>query len=533
MLRFLAVLVALLVAACAQPSGQQSAGGGGDASTPNNRIASNAPRHALVIGNGAYTSVAPLPNPANDARSVASALAAAGYQLHGGGALTDLTAAEMRAAIASFGRTAAETGGIAFVYYAGHGVQLGGVNYLIPTDADIASTDDIRSQAVSAQLLLNTLAEEQVELKVIVLDACRDLPFAEDQDNRSVAVAQNATGGSTLRSLTPGLSQLQAPPGALVAFSTGPGAVAQDGPIGGNSPYAAAMVEAMSRPGLRFEDLFIAVRNIVRAKTQGAQTPWETSSLTRIASFQGEAGELGSGGTVGLSRLTSEWDGRYEGLVRCDRVGGSTGYEQAYWIDVIGGQAEFGYDLGNNRWSRNTLTVTEGGGLSVGGSYGSSLQTTRTGTNDDARTQYEGRMRRGTTTAPGRRGERRCSLSLRYVSSLDAPRPTRAAGLPDEAVRIPGAQLAGAVSEMTFVHASGLDRIYYAANNRGRWRTFNGGSGEDFSWSIDGDLLCDDALQRCKAIYAAGSQYYFVTTDNLLVGRYSRREGEQLIFFAN
>ncbi|MEO1120512.1 MAG: caspase family protein [Pseudomonadota bacterium] len=528
-MRRLAILAVLfLLSACSQQGANNS-----DAQTPNARIATQAPRLALLIGNGEYQNVWALPNPANDARAVASALSAAGYVVFSGGALTDLTADEMRTSISTFGRAAAERGGIAFVYYAGHGVQLNGVNYLIPTDAEIASTDDIQTNAVSAQDFLSALSDDQIEVKVIVLDACRDLPFeAADEVSGVAATGAAVDGGPALRSLTPGLSQLLAPPGALVAFSTGPGAVAKDGPIGGNSPYAEAMVEAMRRPGLRFEDLFIAVRNIVRAKTQGEQTPWETSSLTRVATFQGEAGQLGGGGVTGLSALTSDWDGRYEGFLNCERSEGSPGYEEGYWIDIIGGRGEFGLDLGADRWSRNELTIVQGGGVSVYGTYKSSVRRSALDAYGEKKSQFQGSMRRGTTTMSGRQGDRRCKLSLRYISSLDAPRPTRAAGLPADAVQLSGEELRPLFLNKTYAHANGLDLIYFEDDNTGIWRTFNGGAGEKFAWSIDGDVICNSAVETCAKLYRSADKYYFVTPDNVLIGRYSLKDGKQLIFFA-
>lgn len=132
----------------------------------------------------------------------------------------------------------------------------------------------------------------------------------------------------------------------------------------------------------------------------------------------------------------------------------------------------------------------------------------------------------------GRRGDRRCKLSLRYISSLDAPRPTRAAGLPADAVQLSGEELRPLFLNKTYAHANGLDLIYFEDDNTGIWRTFNGGAGEKFAWSIDGDVICNSAVETCAKLYRSADKYYFVTPDNVLIGRYSLKDGKQLIFFA-
>src|SRR5262249_41234217 len=150
----------------------------------------------------------------------------------------------------------------AFIFYAGHGVQVKGENYLIPVDEQIRSEADVDIDAVSLSSIMSMLENTETRLAIVVLDACRDNPFGY------------ARGG--LR----GLARIDAPAGSLSAFSTAPGKAAQDGPFGGNSPYTTALAEAMAAPGLKIEEVFKKVRVAVREKTKGEQTPWESTSLT-------------------------------------------------------------------------------------------------------------------------------------------------------------------------------------------------------------------------------------------------------------
>lgn len=211
---------------------------------------------ALVIGNAAYPA-APLRNPVNDARAVAARLEALGYDvaLH-----TDVTQRDFTRAVSRFGQRLAP-GSVALFYYAGHGMQVRGRNFLVPVDADIQSEASARSEAVDLDLVLEQLGPSR--LAMVILDACRNNPF----EGRF-----RSSGGS-------GLAQVDAPKGTLLAYATAPGKVASDGE-GSHGLYTAELLKAMDLPGAKVEEVFKAVRvNVIKA-TAGAQVPWESSSLT-------------------------------------------------------------------------------------------------------------------------------------------------------------------------------------------------------------------------------------------------------------
>ena len=211
---------------------------------------------ALVIGNAAYPA-APLRNPVNDARAMAERLKAIGYDvaLH-----TDVTQRDFTRAVSRFGQRLAP-GSVALFYYAGHGMQVRGRNFLVPVDADIQSEASARSEAVDLDLVLEQLGPTR--LAMVILDACRNNPF----EGRF-----RSSGGS-------GLAQVDAPKGTLLAYATAPGKVASDGE-GSHGLYTAELLKAMDLPGAKVEEVFKAVRvNVIKA-TAGAQVPWESSSLT-------------------------------------------------------------------------------------------------------------------------------------------------------------------------------------------------------------------------------------------------------------
>ncbi len=217
-------------------------------------------RVALVIGNAAYHRAA-LANPVNDAKLMADKLKAQGFEVF---ASYDAGQRDMKRAVQSFSATLRERGKdvVAFIFYAGHGVQVKGENYLIPVDEQIKSEGDVDIDAVSLSSIMSMLENTQTRLAIVVLDACRDNPFGY------------ARGASR------GLARVDAPSGSLVAFSTAPGKAALDGPEGVNSYFTAALVQAMAEPGLKIEEVFKKVRIAVREKTKGEQTPWESTSLT-------------------------------------------------------------------------------------------------------------------------------------------------------------------------------------------------------------------------------------------------------------
>ncbi|MET0877390.1 MAG: caspase family protein [Tardiphaga sp.] len=220
-------------------------------------------RMALVIGQSAYRAVPPLPNPVNDARAMAQMLGDAGFEVQ---AASDLTQNELRARIGDFAAGVASKGPdtVALVFYAGHGLQIDGENYLVPIDMDPKREADIPLQAVRLNDILNTLTSVPSKTRIILLDACRNDPFP----------SINKTAGRGLAHVDVKFGT----PGTLLSFSTSPGAEAEDGK-GGNSPYTAALLKAGREPGLAIEDAFKRVRLSVNLATEGRQTPWESSSL--------------------------------------------------------------------------------------------------------------------------------------------------------------------------------------------------------------------------------------------------------------
>jgi formylglycine-generating enzyme required for sulfatase activity len=217
-------------------------------------------RIALVIGNSEYSS-GPLPNPANDAKMIGDTLSSLGFEVI---ARRNADQNTMKRAIQEFGARL-EKGGPAAVglfYYAGHGVQLNGRNYLIPTTAQIEREGDVEIEAVSADWVIEQMRYARNRLNIVILDACRNNPFTR-----------------SMRSVDHGLASMDAPAGILIAYSTAPGAVAADG-SGRNSPYTEALSQAMRNLHEPVEQVFKHVRVGVMSATSGKQVPWESSSLT-------------------------------------------------------------------------------------------------------------------------------------------------------------------------------------------------------------------------------------------------------------
>ncbi|MGI9383292.1 MAG: caspase family protein [Methyloligellaceae bacterium] len=216
-------------------------------------------RVALVIGNAAYEHTSRLANPRRDAELMAAALTRAGF---GVTKLLDADQKSMKRAMRDLGRALRGSDAVGLFYYAGHGVQVRGENYLIPIDANIKDQSEAGIEGVNVNEFLATMERAQSRINIIVLDACRDNPFA---------------AGS--RSATRGLARVSAPSGSYIAYATSPGAVALDGK-GANSPYARALSRAIATPGLTIEQVFKKTRASVQATTNRQQTPWETSSIT-------------------------------------------------------------------------------------------------------------------------------------------------------------------------------------------------------------------------------------------------------------
>jgi hypothetical protein len=217
-----------------------------------------APKHALVIGNSGYRSVARLPNPANDARAIGAVLAEEGFSVR---TLLDAGRAQMLEAIAAYVAMLEERKAVGLFYFAGHGVQLAWRNYLLPVDAAITRLEDIGAQCVDVGGLIGGIKRAANPMNVIILDACRENPF-----------------GADLRVEQKGLSQMDAPGGTLLAYATAPGNLASDG-AGANGLYTEHLVREMRVREAKIEDVFKRVRLGVRLASKGAQIPWESTSL--------------------------------------------------------------------------------------------------------------------------------------------------------------------------------------------------------------------------------------------------------------
>jgi hypothetical protein len=215
------------------------------------------PRIALVIGNGGYAE-GRLNNPVNDARDMAAALRQLGFEVLSG---EDRTRRQMEDQIREFGRKI-RRGGVGMFYFAGHGVQVAGNNYLIPVGAEINGEAEVRYEAVDVGFVLAQMEDAQNRLNIVVLDACRNNPFAR-----------------SFRSSARGLASIDAPVGTLIAYATAPGRTASDGGGSRNGLYTKELLSAMQSPGLRIEDIFKRVRTEVRRQSNNQQVPWEASSI--------------------------------------------------------------------------------------------------------------------------------------------------------------------------------------------------------------------------------------------------------------
>ncbi|MCE9638604.1 MAG: caspase family protein, partial [Betaproteobacteria bacterium] len=213
-------------------------------------------RVALVIGNSAYPS-SRLPNPVNDAKAMAEKLKSLGFDVI---LKTDANQREMTRSFSEFGRKLVP-GSVSLFYYAGHGMQVRGKNFLIPVDAEIDNEASVRSEAVDVDQIFDHLGSAR--LSMIILDACRNNPF-----ERRI---RNGAGS--------GLAQIDAPTGTLLAYATAPGKVAADG-SGANGLYTSELLKAIDTPALRIEDVFKQVRINVLKASDNQQIPWESSSLT-------------------------------------------------------------------------------------------------------------------------------------------------------------------------------------------------------------------------------------------------------------
>ncbi|MCP3933473.1 MAG: caspase family protein [Bacteroidetes bacterium] len=219
-------------------------------------------RIALIIGNSAYQ-FSPLKNPENDAVDMSEALERLGYSVT---VLTNATFLDMGRAINAFGNEL-KKGGVGLFFYAGHGVQVNGRNYLIPVDSNINHEEDIPYITIDANLVLSKMESAGNSLNIIMLDACRNNPYAK-----------------SFRSLNRGLATMDAPTGSLIVYATAPGSVAADGSRR-NGIFTECLLQHIFTPSLDVELMLRNVRRGVITKTHGQQVPWTASSLQSSFSF--------------------------------------------------------------------------------------------------------------------------------------------------------------------------------------------------------------------------------------------------------
>lgn len=213
-------------------------------------------RVALVIGNSSYTE-SPLKNSANDATDMAQKLSELGFEVL---KYTNVNRHSMRMAIRDFGNRL-KNADVGLFYFAGHGIQINGINYLVPLEADVTSSDEVQDESIDASAVLRKMESAGNKVNIVILDACRNNPFP-----------------SSFRSIDRGLARMDGPVGSFIAYATSPGSVAADGD-GRNGLYTQYLLSALSQPGLSIEQVFKQVRNRVVHATNGKQTPWESSSL--------------------------------------------------------------------------------------------------------------------------------------------------------------------------------------------------------------------------------------------------------------
>jgi tetratricopeptide (TPR) repeat protein len=247
-------------------------------------------RVALVVGMSSYRSVAPLNNPANDARLMAETLRGLGYTLVGGGPQLDLDKAGLERVVQNFG-SQSRGADYALFYYSGHGIQLRGANYLVPIDAKPTSVADVGLQMTDVDLVLRQMEAAGTRVNMVLLDACRNNPFGE----------------RGLRAMDIGLAQMQAPEGTVIAYATEPGSVAADDPQFGNSPYTKALAQTIRQPRrLKILDALNEVGLVVMRDTARKQKPWFSASPLQGDVYIGEPQNLPAATATWLSPPSSQ-----------------------------------------------------------------------------------------------------------------------------------------------------------------------------------------------------------------------------------
>jgi hypothetical protein len=216
-------------------------------------------RLALVIGNSAYKNATPLPNPVNDAQDMAVILNSLGFEVL---SETNQTKREMEILIRRFGEKLAGQGGVGLFFYAGHGLQVNGNNYLVPVEADIPKEDEVEYQTVNLSFLLGKMASSGNNLNIVILDACRNNPFARSWRNF------RDTGDAR------GLAKVTPPAGTIMLYATQPGNVASDG-TGRNGLFTGSLLEQIKKPNIELDAMVKSLARDVSRKSSGKQLPWK------------------------------------------------------------------------------------------------------------------------------------------------------------------------------------------------------------------------------------------------------------------
>ena len=225
-------------------------------------------RQALVIGNSAYTSAGMLRNPVNDARAISNTLSQLGFEVT---MITNADQRKMEQSIRDFGKELRDQKGVGLFYYAGHGMQFDGENYLLPTDIDPSTEEDVRYDAVPVGKLLAQMRAADNKMNVVILDACRNNPFSR-----------------SFRTFNPGLAQVNAAAGTFISFATAPGQIAADGE-GSNGLFTSKLLQHLRTPGLKIEEVFKRTTADVYRASNKRQAPWVQYSV--IGDFYFSPGE--------------------------------------------------------------------------------------------------------------------------------------------------------------------------------------------------------------------------------------------------
>ncbi len=223
-------------------------------------------RLALVIGNSFYQFGGMLPNPVNDAKAMKSTLEKLGFKVIN---CENCGQNDMKRMIDDFGEQL-KAYDVGLFFYAGHGIQAKGINYLVPVDSKLENERDVEFNCVLADRVLARMEDANSKINLIILDACRDNPFARSW-------SRGLESG--------GLAFMDAPSGSMIAYATSPGKTASDG-SGSNGLYTSALLEYIIQPDLQIEDMFKKVRQKVIKDSEGKQTPWESTSLTKDFYFK-------------------------------------------------------------------------------------------------------------------------------------------------------------------------------------------------------------------------------------------------------